>query len=863
MRKALIAIIFRLVSWAFNNADSAERRALQARLYVPDPRVHGARSEPKDSGKPFDKIDVSKRFNALLRERQIMREKPEGSGSFFVIDKITGLSPSLQLDEAGASARLVFEPVKVDTIEAAQAIQSANSKALRNFASALDAPLRLEDDPADVIDAETAAKLVSGEMGYLTVDPGSAGIDYQSGLPENTEHNPRFMPVSARGLQYAHGEFHRLLLESGSFRRGWSSINHVLSQGIWRVDSAASRIDDDVEGSDELRARADKQAAWVEKQLFRKLYGGWKKFVRECNYQAVGGFSLFIEIFDAGESGEFGGLKKLSFRYPMTVQRWLVNPSNGELEYVECIEPQGREYIVKADNCLLYSFENLGNDFEGMSYSRPVVVWADIVQLLTEIEAVAGEKWGSPWVWASRMNPSLATGPNSDEKQTIRDLIRDAVAADDPVLTLPDNTKLELTSPQGSQPNFAEAKRFALERLVEIWKSEASLIAVGGAGGAYAARESAVDEQVAFATYFAGLICDGLNGANNTPHTGTIKKMIDLKFGGPPIEGEYPELVFALGEAEEESKIDSVVAASAQGLIEKTPDVIDHVHEILGLPAVVRDSQPPTPGQLPTPATPALAPMTLSEPVILSEFDAVKASAELDRAEAQLGRALARVSRSHVSMWKDRFDDERRSNEISAEEIQAFAESTRASVLSDYTAAVLAIMAAVSDKGSLAVTGELGVKTLKVDTSEALKLKAASVAEETFNRTNGLVVDRFTQFANGAGGISIPLLAPRTFENIAAKGVSVAYNSGRNAVTEEIARRASAAGLDAGQIYAERSAVMDEGTCEVCAALDGERFKYGSASYYDNAPPNKCLGWDRCRCIYTFIMPDEVANVLR
>ena len=58
------------------------------------------------------------------------------------------------------------------------------------------------------------------------------------------------------------------------------------------------------------------------------------------------------------------------------------------------------------------------------------------------------------------------------------------------------------------------------------------------------------------------------------------------------------------------------------------------------------------------------------------------------------------------------------------------------------------------------------------------------------------------------------------------------------------------------------SAILDENSCDVCAAMDGERFAPGSAEWEAACPPNKnCLGGNRCRCLEVGVHKDEQESV--
>lgn len=57
--------------------------------------------------------------------------------------------------------------------------------------------------------------------------------------------------------------------------------------------------------------------------------------------------------------------------------------------------------------------------------------------------------------------------------------------------------------------------------------------------------------------------------------------------------------------------------------------------------------------------------------------------------------------------------------------------------------------------------------------------------------------------------------------------------------------------------HAERSALLDNHTCDDCEALDGTEYEMDSADYDDNEPPSHCDGNDLCRCVYVYVWKTE------
>lgn len=59
---------------------------------------------------------------------------------------------------------------------------------------------------------------------------------------------------------------------------------------------------------------------------------------------------------------------------------------------------------------------------------------------------------------------------------------------------------------------------------------------------------------------------------------------------------------------------------------------------------------------------------------------------------------------------------------------------------------------------------------------------------------------------------------------------------------------------------AQRTAVLDSGTCSACQALDGKTVIHGSAEHRDLTPPRHCeheSGDRGCRCVWIYVSPDE------
>jgi hypothetical protein len=408
-------------------------------------------------------------------------------------------------------------------------------------------------------------------------EQGRPGLRWRRGLPTSHENNTAFRPTVARGRRGNLGTFWELFVTSTTYRRTWSGIAQALVTGLWKMEPALSDDMDEVERAEEsARARACLDA-------LMNIEGGWNQFLRNALFQLIAGFAVFEEVYrDVDDDfGLAGSIRKLAFRFPGTVQEWVLDDMERDLLAVTFEYAEGDPVTIPAEDLLLYSYDKFGNNFEGLSPMRTVGRWIQALQECQLHEMVAVEKFGNPWVFARRTGENLPLV--TEDESTLVDIIDAAVAAENPVIVLPDNSEIEITSPAGQMPNLEPIKRFCLERIAEILKAEGSLIGLGETG-AFAARMDASSEFVRFAPYFAFLVAEPLNGADNTPYTGTIPKMYKAMFGEPLRPGAYPKLSFSIGDLEDEQAMAKLQMGIASGTVVVTPEVQEHVHKKLNLP---------------------------------------------------------------------------------------------------------------------------------------------------------------------------------------------------------------------------------------------------------------------------------------
>lgn len=431
--------------------------------------------------------------------------------------------------------------------------------------------LPLEDADGAVIARVEAVQLVRDEAGELKLadPPGGAGMaGYDSGLgglASNKDHNHEYRPARARGAYRDHGLYHQAYLESPAYQRAVRNIVEGLTTGHWYVEPH-----DDSE-----------EAKWLAEQASAVLFGldgGWERHVEEALYFLISGFSTFIRVTDG-----FGQLRRLDFRFSHTVSGWITDPNQRDFVAMRFTDPGGHasDYVVPAEELVVYQLGALGNDFEGVSPMRSVYRFIQAHQLFSRLEALAAEKYGGPIAWVSRAG---GAGVDAVDDERLEQILDQMVAADNPIIILPEGYQITVSSPQGQMPDFDAPKRYCDEQISRILMADGALLGTN-AVGSYALAEVKDDQQLRSLFYYASLICRVVNGEGCRPYTGIMRHIVDVLAGGLTYRGRYPRLRWSLAPQQDDGlQLDQLITASQAGLIELDADDKELIRAKLGLP---------------------------------------------------------------------------------------------------------------------------------------------------------------------------------------------------------------------------------------------------------------------------------------
>lgn len=440
-------------------------------------------------------------------------------------------------------------------------------------------------------DQGTVLRLADRADAEERTPPGNAGIVgyLGTGVAVNKDRNYTYTPYRARGIGRDFGLYHQAWLESQSFQDGWGKIEQGLVTSHWHVKPAAV----EAEGWDEYTKR---QARAVQAVLFG-IDGGWAQHVREALYMLIAGFAPFIRVTDGN-----GRLRALSFRYPSQVRRWITDDYGAQALGIEFDGAEtGKPYIRMDSDLLVYRFRALGNDFEGTSPMRSVLIYMEAHKLFMELEGAAAEKYGAPGCFVERPTDRY---DKADDDRLVQ-ILDEFVAADNPIVLLPGGYKVTLTSPSGQMPSFEAPKRYCDEKIATILSAEGALIGLNGKG-AYNLGEIKDDQQLRALAYYGAVICETINSTTQAGGQSLIAAIVAslTNVDGDDLsllpEGQLPQLAWALSPDQDDTDLTTILAAFANGTLTKSDDDEDWLRDKLKMPPrKIQTSEPIAPEVLP------------------------------------------------------------------------------------------------------------------------------------------------------------------------------------------------------------------------------------------------------------------------
>lgn len=712
-----------------------------------------------------------------------------------------------------------------------------------------------------------------------TEEEAPSGTYYVNGLPSGKDANPEYSPRLARGMRSRPGTLFQYWITEPVIKRSWLDKVEGLLSARWDVVTP--------EGVPEgMEEQAEERRQLVETSLMN-IEDGWRQLVIEYMLSWICGFVLF-ELVDNPD----GTLRKIALREPWTVKSWIFDDESGRDWIATEFEATGTEAVLVGREHLI-NFRNFGfgADQEGNSEVRTAAKWVEIKQLAARLEAMAAEVRGVGLIEVQ----SAEDKPLSEaEANQVVSALAGMVSVENPIICLPNGSRLVLHSPAGAAPDFSALKKYCDEQIALCTKGEGALVGmsdVGTMGHAVVKDEQQIRSVASYAERFV----EGINQA--------IRRMEDLM--GGPVGGVYCELQYGTqARSKSPEEYEQLLKFVQARMLTWTRDDEQQLREELGLsplPDSVDSGGSDDEGaDASTPNAPTspggFADITTIEPFAAShacgegcshgEVRATKSIAfgarysKLDeerlrewlgQSEKAIGQRLRAVSRE----YRDEYV-RRTAGVTDPAELANITEAMRRTWLARYENAVRGQIVRLTVKGSATLLYELGViKSLPQIPADAGDAgRKVQLPSDEYRRYIDLVASRMGRHALNVTEHYLETNAQReldpgtrerkrpeiptesAFQKTASQYVGTPFNKGRDLVIQSIRNRAETRGLPP-KVICEYSSVLERNTCPPCKAADGMITIYGSNKFAENSPPNLCEGFDRCRCIWSFILPNE------
>jgi hypothetical protein len=619
-------------------------------------------------------------------------------------------------------------------------------------------------------------------------------------------------------------------------------------------------------------------AEWLEDRFFNHQQRTWDYTLRHMLLSLDYGSMPFEPVWKVVDDDILNRpmvhLHKLAPRMPATIIEWQLT-DEGELAGIkQQVEKDGmfKEITIPGDRLICFVHDMEGANYKGTSILRQARKDWLIKERLQRINQVAIEKRAAG-VDVGEIDSTVIKDKTT--KEAFESVLQSIRTHERGYVLLPGGHKYSIAGIQGAVldplPSIQYCDVMILRSILADF-----LIAGTGSEGSFAL----VKDRSSFFLMALGAIADELRAPINRY---LIPRWVQWNW---PSVTEFPELVHSrLDRRDVKSLADALAVLIPQGVVTPDGEIEREMRELLELPELPDETIEPLE---PPPDTPEVTEEDVEEDEQINEPAVFTASSprRVFRPRTQAERAVDwhLLARS-LEDTEDKIVREYR--KVQAKQIDKLVDEAMKAINQEDKAKGAAMLENINipykQEAADLVTKplidlyRLGQNEVKREMArmggEPLRLASPLDVEEDTTILGYLRVraKKMVQALASRLGISIfenglkmiakgetdrlvlkgalEALSERAIRSEARLGVSEALNLGR----ESTARRNELLVRKA-----EYSAILDDGTCPICAKLDGKDLEFGSDEYEEVKPPNRnCEGGNRCRCTVIFTFASE------
>lgn len=259
---------------------------------------------------------------------------------------------------------------------------------------------------------------------------------------------------------------------------------------------------------------AKEDADFIQYVLFEQCHKPFKKFLGEVLTMTEFGHAVFEKTYQLIKNdpkyGTFHGIASLGWINPKTIHRFNVDKDTGRLVSITQIA-QGdldRYIDIPAEYLLLFSPEQEGSNYEGMSWLRPCYgSWIRKYQY-DGLNATGIERFGTP-------TPTVKVPEhyiNSEAYERLMEALEAYTSGQANFLAFPDVFELELGSNNTYDPEKVNRTIAAEDtRMAKAFVANFLELGTQGNGGAFALSSDQSDFYTAGLTFMADEVCEVVN----------------------------------------------------------------------------------------------------------------------------------------------------------------------------------------------------------------------------------------------------------------------------------------------------------------------------------------------------------------
>lgn len=385
------------------------------------------------------------------------------------------------------------------------------------------------------------------------------------------------------------------LMQYDIMRRSDSTVHSALQvvklpilATTWDVEPAA-----DIEGN---VSDQDKEiASFVKRELMERKIN-WHSFMREALNMLDFGFSVFEKVYELTEyNGQPRiGLAKLASRKQTTIYSWKI--SDNQPGITQQLRTTGGVVEIPRDKLIVFTNEQEGDNYEGISLLRYAYKDWDIMDKMTLINAIALEKMA---VGVPIVQPKDGETPSEADLLEAENVLSNMRANQQGYMRLPSTLEvnmldLKANSTKDVIPSLGYHKRQIFNSIL------AGFMDLGGSSGSGA--KSLSGDLTSLFMKSEEAIANVLQAAI---YQDIIQQLCDFNYSTMP--NGYPKLKFGtIADDDTTSLSQSVNLLATGGMLTYDPELEDHLRGIFRFPELPEDvkeqlkNTPPTPKVAPT-----------------------------------------------------------------------------------------------------------------------------------------------------------------------------------------------------------------------------------------------------------------------